>query len=324
MTFLSEYDIIPTASHNLLLAHLNCRSIVNTFEELKSYVLMQNFDIIGISETWLKPSILSKVVEIPGYFLIRQDRIHKRGGGVGILIRKGIKHRSLMNQLPQLAGDGLEQLWIEVCLKSHKLIIGVLYKPPHISYTSLSDLDDTLSTLYPIANEIIFMGDLNINLLKPYSDDVVFFNSLLASYNLSQVINEPTRLANGTESLIDVIVTSSGCTPTKTGTVLLPSISDHLLIYCCLETPIEKKTTCKIIYSRDIRNIDVALFDELCNTINWTDIERFDDIDSKGTRASEPPSHVIDEGLDISEEPMASPSSIAPAPQQDPTPTSSG
>nr|CAI5855846.1 unnamed protein product [Callosobruchus analis] len=196
MTFLSEYDIIPTASHNLLLAHLNCRSIVNTFEELKSYVLMQNFDIIGISETWLKPSILSKVVEIPGYFLIRQDRIHKRGGGVGILIRKGIKHRSLMNQLPQLACDGLEQLWIEVCLKSHKLIIGVLYKPPHISYSSLSDLDDTLSTLYPIANEIIFMGDLNINLLKPYSDDVVFFNSLLASYNLSQVINEPTRLAN--------------------------------------------------------------------------------------------------------------------------------
>nr|CAI5851273.1 unnamed protein product [Callosobruchus analis] len=197
MTFLSEYDIIPTASHHLLLAHLNCRSIV----------LVQNFDIIAISETW--PSILSKVVEISGHFFIRQDRVHKSGGGVRIPIRKGINHRSLMNQLPQPTCDGLEQLWTEVCLKSHKLIIGVLYKPPHINYSSLSDLDDTLSTLHLIANEIVFMGDLNINMLKPYADD----------------------------------------------------------------------TTCKTVCSRDIRNIDVALFDELCNTVDWTDVEGFEDID---------------------------------------------
>lgn len=61
-------------THNLLIASLNVRSLTSSFEAIKDYILMQIFDIIGLTETWLKPNIASNNVQIPGFHLFRSDR----------------------------------------------------------------------------------------------------------------------------------------------------------------------------------------------------------------------------------------------------------
>ena len=61
---------------------LNARSIVRKADELKLLVHDENSDIIFITESWTAEHIGEAEINIPGYDLIRKDRMNKRGGGV--------------------------------------------------------------------------------------------------------------------------------------------------------------------------------------------------------------------------------------------------
>lgn len=138
MTSLAEYDIHTNDMHNLLVAHINCRSTINSFDCLKDYILMQNFDVIGVTETWLKPNILTNAVDIPGYTFLRNDRIEKRGGGVGAYIKKGIQYTCLMEKIPENQSlETFEHIWFEIKFNKQKLTLGVIYKPPKLVITAL-------------------------------------------------------------------------------------------------------------------------------------------------------------------------------------------
>ena len=50
----------------------------------------------------------------------------------------------------------------------------------------------------------IICGDLNINLLKKRQDTLMIL-SLIDSYNLTQVVDFPTRITNTSETLIDTV-----------------------------------------------------------------------------------------------------------------------
>ena len=46
-------------------------------------------DVLLISETWFTP--FSPKLDVPGYELYRQDRLHKKGGGVAILVSSKLR-----------------------------------------------------------------------------------------------------------------------------------------------------------------------------------------------------------------------------------------
>ena len=46
-------------------------------------------DVLLISKTWLTP--FSPKLDIPSYELYRQDRVHKKGGGVAILVSSKLR-----------------------------------------------------------------------------------------------------------------------------------------------------------------------------------------------------------------------------------------
>ena len=71
---------------------------------------------------------------------------------------------------------------------------------------------------------------LNCNLLDlniPESQALIEF---CQSFNLSQVVTKPTRLADKSESLLDVILVSNANQVLESD-VLISSISDHDLVY---------------------------------------------------------------------------------------------
>lgn len=79
--------IVKTKS--LVTAHLNVRSLNTGFDEFANYIYDCNFDILGLSETWLTSDWDSSSFNLEGYNLIRKDR-GARGGGVGAYVRKHI------------------------------------------------------------------------------------------------------------------------------------------------------------------------------------------------------------------------------------------
>ena len=88
--------------------------------------------------------------------------------------------------------------------------------------------------MYILENkEMYILGDLNCNLLQEkalFNVPTSKLNSIYELYQLSQLINEPTRVTLTTSSLIDHVVTNTPEKISHSG-VVHTGISDHSLIY---------------------------------------------------------------------------------------------
>ena len=69
------------------MVHINVRSLFNKIDQIRT--MFNGFDVIIISESWLTPAIPDSSIAIPGYNLVRQDRLHqtkRRGGGLCVFV----------------------------------------------------------------------------------------------------------------------------------------------------------------------------------------------------------------------------------------------
>ena len=135
-----------TSAHiNLHCAYLNARSIFNKRYDLAAYISTHEFDIIGITETFLDDSVHDSHILPPGYVAYRRDR-DRHGGGVMILAKKGITivHRD------DLETD-CEIVWIELMGLTLPIVIGVFYRPPSATMSVLEQLSLSL-IIYHLTN----------------------------------------------------------------------------------------------------------------------------------------------------------------------------
>jgi endonuclease/exonuclease/phosphatase family metal-dependent hydrolase len=89
----------------------------------------------------------------------------------------------------------------------------------------LDRLETVLDFIDKMKDQIILMGDLNINFLKSDKNKEKL-EVLLNMFGLQAVINEPTRLHKKTKSAIDQIILNLELWGFKTK-VLETSLSDH-------------------------------------------------------------------------------------------------
>ena len=101
--------------------------------------------------------------------------------------------------------NSLEFLCVKIHSYSHSHVIGVLYNPPdNVSYV-LSILTSVLQTLPPsIFSNFLLLGDFNVNYFDTSSAAFCQLDNMLSSFNLYQVVQEPTRVAtSGNATLIE-------------------------------------------------------------------------------------------------------------------------
>ncbi|XP_030759775.1 uncharacterized protein LOC115885127 [Sitophilus oryzae] len=55
--------------------HINIRSLTAHFNDFLEYFSNYAYDVVSVSETWLKPYICDSEIELPGYTLVRRDRL---------------------------------------------------------------------------------------------------------------------------------------------------------------------------------------------------------------------------------------------------------
>ena len=58
----------------LKVGYLNVNRLYNKLDELKATLALHQFDVFGVSETWLTSEITDIQIKIPGYTAIRRDR----------------------------------------------------------------------------------------------------------------------------------------------------------------------------------------------------------------------------------------------------------
>lgn len=110
------------------------------------------------------------------------------------------------------------------------------------------------------------VGDFNINFLKQ-SPVTLKVSKILESFNLVQIINEPTRFSDGACSLIDVMITNNNFNyDFSTSVPVSESVSDHCLIYVIFTLQISHSST-KYIEYRDYNHINQENFKKRCNYV---------------------------------------------------------
>lgn len=256
--------------------HINAQSVPAHHSDLLVSFDSNTVDAILISESFLKPSLPPNLFTLPGFNLIRNDRVGKGGGGVAIYLRHDFSYK-IINTSPSQYSESAEYLFIEVTVNFTKLLLAVFYCPSlHINYFPI--LDNLLYQLCPIYDHILLLGDFNTCLLKQDSR-ANKLNSILSSFNLNSLSLSATHhFPNTNPSLLDLIIVSRLDSVNTYGQ--LPScFSYHDLIYISYKIRVPKvkaSYTCR----RSFNRIDVAALRNDFGAIDWTPIFRGNNVDT--------------------------------------------
>ena len=126
---------------------------------------------------------------------------------------------------------------------------------------------------------VILMGDLNLNRMDTNKREGKLLIDLEESFNLTCLINSPTRITNVSSTLIHVLLTNRPDYFIKSGP-FDPEISDHCLIYGILSEKIIHHQP-KIIMSRNLKSITFEPIAEELTNAPWQVGEIFNDIDDR-------------------------------------------
>ena len=219
-----------------------------TFDEFQFKVNESKFDIITLSETWLKNNKrLLEYVNLPGYKFSYRNRDEKSVGDVGVYIKDCITYK-IRNDIISIDGS-LEHQWVEV--------IGIVYQPSSENAKKVEwteKIDAVLSSIKSACdNTIILTGDTNIDLLST-STTRDMYEQMLHTYQLSCHITKSTRKG---KKLIDHICSNICKKKILHSDVLpCPTISDHDAPYIIVNIPTNKYEI-RYKFIRNLKHFDL-------------------------------------------------------------------
>ena len=129
----------------------------------------------------------------------------------------------------------LETIWVEVTLKAQNILIYCFNRRDfNISHSLfVYELQNSIETVLDYTPFVILTGDINIDLINFTN---IQLRDCLSLFNLTNVINEPTRIAENSTTLIDPVLVSDACTVLVSGILTIDNtISDHKATYVSIK-----------------------------------------------------------------------------------------
>nr|CAI5861082.1 unnamed protein product [Callosobruchus analis] len=255
----------------LKIGHINVRSLIPSIVDFEELVISNNLDIIGVSETWLSDDIPSDLLSIPDFNVYRNDR-QGRGGGVAVYVRSSIKCKVVDIETPT---NALECMIITFKVRHSSFCVGIFYRPPKENLLeAIQFLDNKLASLRSEYDELVLLGDFNVNVLIDNK-----LNDCLQTYGLKQIITEPTRITETSATLLDPIFVSNIEKVIANGTVNADTFSDHAMAFCDISCNLHSKP--KYVTHRDFAMLDIDQFYIDLHGIHWENLIYINDIESK-------------------------------------------
>ena len=150
------------------------------------------------------------------------------------------------------------------------IIIGCIYRHPKASIEIFTDqLNELLRHLNQNKYQFYILGDINIDFFQYLNHQPTEkYLDMLHINNTAPLITKPTRITNHTKTLIDHIYTNT-LTSQITSGIALYDISDHLPIFCVINTPIKRNKEKRFYRNFEHFNTESYLND--MRQIDWND-----------------------------------------------------
>lgn len=185
----NEYNsLLDSNTLSIRVFHTNIRSINKNFNNLAVSLSEFNpFDIILLTECWNPKNLI-------GFELLNYDNFHtvneiNQNSGVVAYVKKGINIKSV----EEIVFSGATCLLIEIDLNQNNSlkVIGIYRSPSHCANDFNSELENLIDRIR--GDNIVIMGDINMDILKPsYVNNKEYIN-LLNEYGYTSLINVETR-----------------------------------------------------------------------------------------------------------------------------------
>ena len=264
------------SDNSISICNINIRSARNKLDFLNNFT--DEFDIIAVTETHLHPNISNTDIEIDSFSknIIRKDR-NKAGGGLLIYFKdyiSVIRKHELENHID-------ESIWVEIQGKGTRFLLCSTYRPEWTDADYWTRLNHAIGMGYQINQNIILTGDLKSDLFSSRNNKLIDTMNL---FNLTNVIEKPTRITEHSSTLLDPIIISDSVHYSYSHVLKVPSdISDHDASIFFIECPkfqtrsFQREVWLYENFSSKLDTVDwnallsdLEDVDEMCNTFTET------------------------------------------------------
>lgn len=152
--------------NQLTLYYQNVRGLNTKLLEARTFVNVNNFDVISLTETFLHDGVSSSEIFNNSYTVYRNDRDTYAGGSL-----IAIKNNFISTRIHNFECGTPEDVWIKVRLKDCLLYICTVYLPPHKAQT-VAQIREFFKKLYDNLSQIeedsriLLLGDFNMTYLQ--------------------------------------------------------------------------------------------------------------------------------------------------------------
>lgn len=246
-------------ANTLTVAHINACSIRKKLTDVHDLMVDHKLNILGVSETWLRDTDNHFSVSIPGYRALRCDRpgsIAAVGGGVCLYYQEHLRAFPASS----IKSGNVELTSVILDCSGSRILIACSYRSPSSPVSWWDELQQALSSLTSshTFDEMILMGDLNVDMLRPDRDHHhAHLQKVMCHFGLFQLNNEPTRFP--TLTCLDLILSTGSLKTNFSATTVPVDLSDHYLIkvnFSSYSPPCSRK----IVTTRQLKAVD---FDSL-------------------------------------------------------------
>ena len=274
-------NLISKYPKNPSIGYLNINSLRgNKILQLQNIFEREKIGILCIDETKLSEEIPTSRLHIHGYQYPphRRDRPQKTtnsfGGGKLVYIREGF----ISKRLTSLETQTAETICIELTLKSKKWFIMFAYRPESINRNLFfEEITLSLSKALNKYENIILIGDLNIDISIPNNDISNLLGNLCDVFDLSNMIKNNTCFMSQKGTSIDVMLTNKPTSFFKTSTIETGLSDHHKLVISFLKSQNSFKLKPKNIVYRETKKIDLERFKQDISNLPISELQRFPD-----------------------------------------------
>ena len=215
---------------------------------------------------------------LSGFNFISKTRKKKTGGGL---------FKAKQIDSPFIEGI-FETIAIDITIKEQTFRVVNIYKPPNTKKTDLLECINSIPTDGIPANNLLVMGDLNVDLLNESNGDLII---KFAEKGLYPLINNPTRIHRNVGTCIDHAYAANR---SFSGFIIETDITDHYTIGLKIEKQKKLKNKNKTIRRpmHDPRSIDYLK--QYLRCVNWSEV-----CEDKTVTAFEKFERILEEGMNI-------------------------
>ena len=186
----------------LSVVYYNVQSLANKVELIEAE--LHDFDVICLTETWfgIRTRNDLKLNNYNAPYIL--DRPGDNHGGIYVFVKESIysQHRT------HLEVNDVECLWIKICTRHRKFLLGTFYRPSNSPPSSMVSIKTSIGLAFDTTiNDIIVVGNFNLYMQKPTSSRKI--ETLCQMNNLSNIISEPTHFTESSSTLIDLFLVTN-------------------------------------------------------------------------------------------------------------------